>query len=115
MAELALGQGWQRVNGITLLAQAQGLPVLTAPTLQQDLGLSQLEKLWRMPPWFPWSFVGWQHDPLAWDLLPGCSTWCWDRLTWVWSLLVLGTAVECARQWGWTGAPKDPSAGTFSS
>lgn len=45
-----------------------------------------------------WSSVGWQHDPLARDLLPGCSTWCWDQLTWVWSLLVLGTPMECVGQ-----------------
>lgn len=114
MAELALGQGWQCVNGIALLAQAQGLPVLTAPTLQQDLSLSQLEKLWRMPQAFL-ELCRLAARPSG----LGFSSWMFhlvlDQLTWVWSLLMLGTPMECGRQQEWDGTAPSPARNTQGS
>lgn len=70
---MALGKGCQRVNAITLLTPAQGAACAPCSHL---LPFPSCHSFWKSSgecPWFSWSILGLHRDPLAPDLLPGCS------------------------------------------
>lgn len=61
------------MNAITLLAPAQGAACAPCSHLLPFLSCHSFWKSSGECPWFSWSILGLHCDPLAPDLLPGCS------------------------------------------